>query len=246
MLGALTLTVPGLPSAENFDALGVVAGSTLPPGWEFSEIGTSANTSYGVGNGSSSTGNTYSFGATGDPDRALGSLRTSSLAATFGTVVTNLTGATITELAIEYLGEQWRLGAVGRSDRLDFAYSLDATSIVTGNWLEFDALDFVAPVTAGATGALDGNLAGNRVLVSHPLSGLALAPGASLWLRWSDFDASGSDDGLAIDDFSIRGFAGEIEAVPDSLPDGLIVALVAALVLGTRRRGLGFRRKATA
>lgn len=234
-VSAITLPALNSPGSENFDALGLVSGGTLPAGWEFSESGSGANTTYGVGNGSSSTGNTYSFGATGGTDRALGSVRTSSLAAMYGTVITNLTAATLTELAIEYAGEQWRLGATGRVDRLDFAYSLDATSIVSGNWLELDALDFTAPVSTGTTGAVDGNLAENRVLVAHTISGLSLAPGASLWLRWSDFDASGADDGLAIDDFSVRGFARVGTTVPDELPDGVIVALVAALILGVRR-----------
>jgi len=232
---AITLTVPNLPETENFDSLGLVSGSTLPAGWELNESGSGANTSYGVGNGSSSTGNTYSFGATGATDRALGSIRTSSLAAMYGTMITNQTAATLTELAIEFVGEQWRLGATGRVDRLDFAYSLDATSIITGSWLELDALDFIGPVIAGTTGALDGNLAENRTLVAHTISGLALAPGASLWIRWSDFDASSSDDGLAIDNFSVRGVAGVVSNVPDALPDGVLVALVVALLVAGHR-----------
>lgn len=232
---ALNLTLPGVPAVEDFNTLGTAAGSTLPAGWEFGESGSGANTAYGAGNGSSSTGNTYSFGATGVAERALGAVRTSSLSSVFGTVITNATAVTLTELAIEYFGEQWRLGATGRVDRLDFAYSLDATSIATGNWLEFDALDFTGPVTSGTTGALDGNLPENRTLISQSLTGLSLAPGASLWIRWSDFDASGSDDGLAIDDFSVRGVAGVVSTVPDSLPNGVIAALVAALILGVGR-----------
>ena len=41
------------------------------------------------------------------------------------------------------------------------------------------------------------------------ISGLELAQGATLWLRWTDFNASGADDGLAVDDFSLtpRGYA---------------------------------------
>jgi len=232
---ALNLALPGVAVGEDFNTLGTATASTMPAGWEFGESGSGANTTYGAGNGSSSTGNTYSFGATGSLDRALGSVRTSSLSSVFGTVITNQSAATLTELVIEYYGEQWRLGAIGRVDRLDFAYSLDATSIVTGNWLEFDALDFAGPVTAGTTGALDGNLPENRMLISDSLTGLSLAPGASLWIRWSDFDASGSDDGLAIDDFSVRGVAGVVATVPDTLPNGVIVALVAALILGVRR-----------
>lgn len=237
---ALNLSVPGLAVTENFDSLGVATGTVLPAGWEFSENGSGANSSYGAGNGSSATGNTYSFGATGSTDRALGSLRTSGVASVFGTVITNLTTDTLTELAIEFFGEQWRLGATGRADRLDFAYSLDATSIVDGNWLEFDALDFVSPVTSGATGALDGNASENRTLVAQTLTGLTLPPGASLWIRWTDFDATGSDDGLAIDDFAVRGVAGDARQVPDDLPSGPVAAALLAALMGgrtLRRRG---------
>ncbi|MBL9211248.1 MAG: hypothetical protein JNL92_12335 [Opitutaceae bacterium] len=232
---ALNLTLPGVAAGEDFNSLATATGSAMPAGWEFSESGAGANATYGAGNGSSSTGNTYSFGATGGTDRALGSLRTSTLGSMFGSVITNLTGELLTELTIEYVGEQWRLGATGRVDRLDFAYSLDATSIITGNWLELDALDFVGPVSAGVTGALDGNFVENRVLVSHTLTGLALAPGASLWVRWSDFEASGSDDGLAIDDFSVRGVAGVVQAVPETMSTGLMGALLTVLLVGLRR-----------
>jgi len=232
---AISLTLPGVAAVEDFDSLGTTTASAMPAGWEFAESGSGANGTYGAGTGSSSTGNTYSFGAAGSSERALGSVRTTSVGSVFGTAITNQSAVPFTSLEIEYFGEQWRLGATGRVDRLDFAYSLDATSLITGNWLDVDALDLVGPVTAGATGALDGNLTENRTLVSHALTGLSLAPGATLWLRWSDFEASGSDDGLAIDDFSVRGIAGVVSTVPDSLPNGVIVGLMAALVLGVRR-----------
>jgi hypothetical protein len=32
---------------------------------------------------------------------------------------------------------------------------------------------------------------------------LSIANGATFWIRWSDFDASGADDGIGVDDFSI-------------------------------------------
>ena len=47
-----------------------------------------------------------------------------------GACFTNNTGAPVTALDIAYIGEQWRLGLAGRrADRLDFQYSLDATSL---------------------------------------------------------------------------------------------------------------------
>lgn len=214
-LSAVTLNQLNIASVEDFDTLAAVTGSGVPPGWEFSESGSGANSTYGAGTGSSSTGNTYSFGGSGSTDRAFGTLRTSSLAATLGTVITNQTGGAVAQLAIQYVGEQWRLGAVGRPDRLAFAYSLDATTLTTGTWLDVTELDFTGPVTSGALGALDGNAAENRVLVAYTLPGLSLANGASLWLRWSDFDATGSDDGLAIDNVSITAVGAAAEAVPD-------------------------------
>jgi hypothetical protein len=236
---ALSLSLFNVASTENFDALGTAAGSALPPGWAFHESGSGANTSYAAGNGSSSTGNTYSFGATGDADRALGALRTTSLSAAFGTVITNDTSGIIAGVTIQFTGEQWRLGATGREDRLDFAYSLDGTSLTTGTWLEVDALDFLSPVTAGTTGALDGNLSDNRQIVSYTLTGLNLAPGASFWLRWSDVEASGSDDGLGIDDFAITALAGKTTPLAASVPDGLpwwTVASVLTTALAAGRR----------
>jgi hypothetical protein len=245
-LAAVTLTQFNSPLAESFDTLANATGSVMPAGWQFEESGSSANTTYGAGTGSSSTGNTYSFGATGSTERSLGGVRTSGVASTFGTFVTNDTGSTITDLTFEFTGEQWRLGALGRIDLLDFGYSTDATSIGTGTWLEVDALDFTAPVTSGVTGALDGNAAENQLLVSHTITGLNLLNGTSLWLRWVDFDATGSDDGLAIDNFSIAalqtagGGGGEVQNVPDRLPLSVIIVVMGGLLaLASDRRRVG-------
>ena len=49
--------------------------SSVPSGWSFVESGTNANTEYTAGTGSSTTGDTYSFGATGSPERAFGGLQ---------------------------------------------------------------------------------------------------------------------------------------------------------------------------
>jgi hypothetical protein len=192
---------------QNFDTL-VNSGTsnTLPESWFISEVGTSGtvNGLYAAGTGSSNTGDTYSFGAVGSTDRALGTLRSGTNAPTIGAHFSNDTGATITSLQIAFTGEQWRLGTAGRTDRLDFQISFDATSLTTGTWTDVNALDFISPNTAGTVGALDGNAAANRTAVSGTIDILAGIPaGATFWIRWVDFDASGADDGLAIDDFSI-------------------------------------------
>lgn len=176
------------------------------PGWLLDETGGGGrdNEQYAADNGGSNTGDTYSYGATGSTERALGSLQSGSLISSFGSAYVNNTGTAITRLRITYTGEQWRLGATGRNDRIDFQFSTDATSITTGTWTDIDALDFIAPNATGTAGALNGNLAANRTAITFDINGISIAPGATFYVRWNDFNASGADDGLAIDDYSIE------------------------------------------
>lgn len=194
---------------QNFDGLGLtgntVAGGDLSitnpllSGWFFSE--SPANTTYSSGNGSDNTGDTYNFGSTAD--RALGGLQSGSLDPTIGFYVINNTGNPVTSILISYTGEQWRLGHLNRLDRLDFQYSLNATSLTTGNWADVNGLDFIAPVTTGSTGALNGNVAVNRTSISKLITGINIPNGTSFFFRWKDYDATQAEDGLGIDDFSI-------------------------------------------
>lgn len=200
------------PVTETFDTLASSSSSaTLPPGALFDETGTSANANgqYQAGDGSSNGGDVFSFGATGATERALGELRSGSLAPTLAYALTNNTGQTITSLDVAYTGEQWRLGTAGRTDALDFGYALDAASPTAGTFTDVDVLDFAAPTQGGNVGKLDGNAAANRTARTGTISGLSLAPGLTITLRWSDRDATGSDDGLAIDDLTVTPSAGQ-------------------------------------
>lgn len=194
----------GVPYAQNFDTLAITGASgTVPMGWDLSEVGTNANTSYTSGTGSSSAGDTYSYGAAASTERAFGGLQSGSLVPTIGASFTNGAGGTITSLAVAYTGEQWRLGALSRTDRIDFQISTDATSLTTGTWVDVDALDLTGPTTTGSAGALDGNAVANRTAISSTIGSLGIANGATFWIRWNSFDAPGADDGLSVDDFSI-------------------------------------------
>ena len=191
---------------QNFDTLAGSAmadASTLPVGWYMVETGTSANSSYAAGNGSSSTGNTYSFGLNGEEDRALGGLLSNSVTPTIGAQFTNNTGKNVRSLFVLYYGEQWRLGALNRTDQLNFQYSTDATSLSTGTWMDVDELDFVAPKQTGTVGALNGNHLDNQTAVSWTFSGMNISNGSTFWVRWTDFNATSSDDGLAVDNFTL-------------------------------------------
>ena len=203
-------------------------------GWFLTETGGSLrdNEQYAADTGSSTTGDTYSYGSSASTERALGGLRTGTLIPLFGAGFTNNTGSTVTSLAISYTGEQWRLGFAARTDRLDFQYSTNATSLSTGTWTDLDALDFITPNTV-TTGAKDGNNVSNRTVLSSTLSSLSIGAGASIWIRWQDFDASNADDGLAVDDFNLTPSA----AIPESASVATLAGLAAVgLVLACRRR----------
>jgi uncharacterized repeat protein (TIGR01451 family) len=205
------ISIAALDSAyeQNFNTLASSGtSSTLPLGWYFAESGTNANSTYTAGNGSSNTGDTYSFGATGSSERALGGLQSGSLTPTIGACFTNNTGKAIARLRIGYQGEQWRFGATGRQDRIEFSYSLNASAVNSGapaTWTGVAGLNYVAPqlTTVGAvnppnTAAVSGDINTN------------IAAGATFWIRWTSVDVTGADDGLAVDDFSLtaEGFSG--------------------------------------
>ena len=204
----VSLTTLGSAATQSFDTLSNTAGSTTNnltiTGWFMTEGGGGArdNEQYAVDTGGSTTGDTYSYGAAGSTERALGQLRSGTLIPLFGACYTNNTGSTITSLAVAYNGEEWRLGTAGRTDQMNFEYSLNATDLVTGTWTNVAALNFVTPDTATA-GAKNGNAAADRTALSATIPALSIANGATFWIRWNDTDATGADDGLAVDDFSL-------------------------------------------
>lgn len=204
----VSLTTAGSAVSQNFDTLSNTAGSTTNnltiTGWFMTESGGGArdNEQYAVDTGGSNTGDTYSYGAAAATERALGGLRSGTLIPIFGSCFTNNTGVSLTSLRIDYTGEEWRLGTAARTDQINFEYSTNATDLVTGTWTGVSALNFVTPVTA-TTGAKDGNNAANRTALTSTITSLSIANGATFWIRWTDTDASGADDGLAVDDFSL-------------------------------------------
>ncbi|HET9032127.1 MAG TPA: endonuclease [Dokdonella sp.] len=195
--------VGGTPAVQDFDSLASSGtSSVLPDGWYLEETGSNANATYSASNGSANSGDTYSFGV--NSERAFGTLASNSLVSQIGAQLRNDSGQALSEIAVAYTGEQWRLGATGRAETLLFEYSVDALSLAdpAANWTALPALNFSSPTTTGPTGALDGNAAANRTAISVSISGLNLAADATIWVRWTDLNISGADDGLAIDNIS--------------------------------------------
>jgi hypothetical protein len=205
--GARSITAMDMALTEDFNTLSSTSSSSVTPsGWTLAEIGTGADVFYGVDNGSSNTGNTYSYGASSSTERAFGTLRSFAVQPELRATFRNDTQAMITSATVAYRGEHWRQGEARESsdppDRLDFSYSTDGT-----NFLDGDALDYVAPVDTGPAGARDGNLDVNSGQENGTIDAISIPPGGSLTLRWTDRDISGSDDGIAIDDFSLTAHA---------------------------------------
>ena len=206
--GCVSLTTLGSAYTQNFDTLSNTAGSTTNnltiTGWSMTETGGGArdNEQYAVDTGASTTGDTFSYGAAASTERALGGLRSGTLIPNFGACFTNNTGATIGSLATAYTGEEWRFGTTGRADQLNFEYSTNAVDLTTGTWTNVAALNFVTPDTA-TVGAKNGNAAADRTALSSTISSLSIPNGATFWIRWTDIDVTGADDGLAVDDFSL-------------------------------------------
>ena len=209
----VSLTSLGTAYTQAFDTIPASGSATWTNdttilGWYHARTGT--GTTIVANNGSSNAGNLYSFGTGTSTDRALGSIGSGNAAIGnlfWGVDLANNTGSTITSLEISYTGEQWRNSAAA-AQTVSFSY-LVGSPTVTGSLAEFQSagvavptLDFASPITGGAAGALDGNLAANRVVKTFTITGLNVANGTQIMLRWSDPDHTGADHGLAIDDFS--------------------------------------------
>ncbi len=223
---------------QNFDTLASTGatGSALPAGWQVSENGSNANQTYAVGIGSANGGNVYSFGSAGSTERALGSLTSGNLQPVyFGALFTNELGSVLDSLTVSYTGEQWRRGDTPRqTDGLAFQYRLAAGNLDTGSWTTVDGLAFVSPSTSTTVGALNGNGDGNRTAITATISNLGIAAGSTFAFRWVDLDATGADDGLAIDDVSV--LAAPVSAVPEPASWALMLTGFGLAGAALRRR----------
>ena len=208
----VSLTSLNTAYTQNFDGLansGTNNSTTLNgtlAGWYIVESGTNGNTTYAADTGTENTGDTYSYGSSGSTERALGSIASSNLLSKYGAQFKNDTGNIIDQLEISYVGEEWRFDpARGTTikDQIAFEYSTDATSLTTGTWTAVTALLYETTNLTGTVGTRNGNDAAYRTSLSNTITGLNISAGQTFWVRFSDINISGTDDGLAVDDFSL-------------------------------------------
>ncbi len=210
----ISYSASGSTYTQNFDNLlsnpaipntTPVPASVLPPNWTFVESGANANTTLRVDNGSSGTGDTFLYGATGSNERAFGSYASGSLTSIFGASFVNNTGITLTSFTLSYTGEQWKDGGSAQAILNDsaFSYGLGNASITAGTFTPVTGLDLKAVVNnTTADKTLDGNSTANQTNPSTTVTGISWAPGQVLFIRWSDLNDPGNDDGLAVDNVS--------------------------------------------
>lgn len=208
----VSLTALNTAYTQNFDGLansGTSNSTTLNgtlAGWYIVESGSNSNTTYAADTGSNNAGNTYSYGSSNSTERALGSIGSGKLETKFGAQFTNNTGNTIDQLQISYVGEEWRFDpsrGTTIKDQIVFEYSTNATSLTTGTWTAVTALLYETTNLTGTVGLRNGNDAAYRTSLSNTIKGLNISAGQTFWIRFVDINVSGTDDGLAVDDFSL-------------------------------------------
>lgn len=206
-------------TTEDFNDLtsGTWTNGTTKTGWYAKTDITPTITAYAANTGSTTTGALYAFGVEGTnplSDRALGLISSNGFTGSAGSGkgylgwrLKNTTGTTIDKLTVTWTGEQWRKENNANQHTLELYYQIGSVvdNPTSGTWTSANSV-FTTPIY-GATSAvvLDGNSASNREADKTVyLSGLNLADGQEIMLRWEDLNDSGNDHAMAIDDVSVR------------------------------------------
>jgi hypothetical protein len=227
------LPAPGTTQQENFDLFGTSATAALPTGWRFSAPGDLTvrwddptnlfTTSAQASSGSPTVGGRYNWGQSA-ADRAPGVMSSSgqpspvSLLAWFQ----NTLEVPLAQVDLTFDYERYRINTTPAA--ITFHHSVDGV-----NWTTATAGD--SGTFAPGPSAYGFGTPLTTVARSVSLPGLDLAPGGSLYLRWT-FDTGGANSqGLGLDNVSLA-----TTAVPE--PAGLALAGGAAAlgVAWARRR----------
>lgn len=200
-----------LPSSGSFNLLGkgphaldqAPLSLTTLSGWQVLQIsGSQSNTNILSGTGSGTGSGIYSYGLSGNNNRALGTLASGTGVYAFGVVFENLTGNILNKIQIHYKATQWRKGGSGNSNHWQFSYQIrHVNSIDTGNLIKKNEGNLISIHHSTGSATLNGQLSTNQYPISITIHDIVWKPGEKLILRWDDQDENGSDDGMAIDDF---------------------------------------------
>ena len=209
-------TLPGVYARYTIDAYGGDYENSYRGGGTQARLGADngsegPNASSVDASGTAHGASWYHFGTTGSSDRALGGIAGTTTWSGQGYVGIRLKNSStkiIANLEIEYAMEQWFNSSrtQAASVTVDYRRSKSAiTSVFSGNnWENVAALSVAAPSTATAISPRDGNAATNRRVKRTTLTGLNLAVGEEIMVRFGyDFNSGTNGNGLSIDDVVI-------------------------------------------
>ena len=162
-----------------------------------------------------------------DTDRALGSQAGVSLFSLttneyfYGVHFINATTATITNVTISYIGEQW-FDAANTPETISFFYRIGGIDFLgdpsNAGWIASPNLNFTSIQNTGLGNTLDGNNLANRTNLVSDIT-VSIAPGEEFWIRWTDLeDPAGVSHILGIDDLSLT-FTGIAHITNNALPN---------------------------
>lgn len=126
----------------------------------------------------------------------------------YGVQIQNSTGTTITSFNFGYTGLQLYSYSAAAIQQLTVSYSTDATAFSDGTWNEVAEMTFDTPYYSGnrpphnsGNTNVDLLYPDNSVNLATTITGVEIAPGESVWIRWFDVSDPGADNALAIEDF---------------------------------------------
>ena len=234
----------GAVGSQNRLAMSPYAGNgqaiTAMPIYAVANIGVDYRTNYYSGT-FTDQGRVFNCGIIGAADRALGNYPRTSPSGdhVIQVAFSNNTGAPLSSIQLEYDLEEWGWGQGASSSGLEMLRVLFSSTSATNGFVYMGAaFDGVAPKQGPGQPSLDlvidGNLAANKVHVSGTYTlPSAVAPGASMYLRWHDWnDGATTDHLLAIDNVRVSA-----EDVPEPSTVVLVLCgLVGMAVMAYRRR----------
>lgn len=208
--GALAqISIPNTsPVTENFNSMGAVAGASLPANWKMSSAGNGVAAGWATGSnvtvttqaassGSPTTGGRYNWATSAGTDRCAGFMTSGSYANSncIMAYYQNNTGATITDLAIAFQIERYRINTSNFS--LTFFTSTDGIA-----WTSQAAGDIAAGVFA--TGASSYTFASPQTQVkSFSLLSVNIAASGAYYLKWVFNTSASNSQGVGLDDVSV-------------------------------------------
>jgi hypothetical protein len=203
----ITLATAGTAATETFD--GMAATLNLPTGWKMG-ASTSSPTWSGAGtvvtqqasSGSPTAGGTYNWGSSAS-ERAVGALTSGGFSSPNNLLVKirNNTGSVLNALSVDYKAERYRINTAAAS--VSFFYSLDGTT-----WSSISDGDIAT--SSFPTGPSAYTFTGGTTVTRSAITqtGLSVANGSYLYLRWNIDTVGSNSQGIGIDDISVTSLLG--------------------------------------